>query len=367
MKKSILKNTMLTVSVIVSALSFTSVCTSCQGTDPQKDDDISVNIENNSEKSSDTSTATESDTDKSDTTTDTVSTEKSTEAIVTDAETFVSIELMTTSTIPTTTTIEYQEINVPMGTQAEVTKPPVTEYEIPPEQYMTTRSTEETTEPPVTTEPPTAGTYVGSSPNSDFYQSRLAIAGDSIAYGFNAYGFIPSEHNIATESVSMWNLDYFTFSTGMGLVDTVEYISPDILYMSMGMNDVNMTSPEEYAEKYKSTIYEIRNRVPDIYIVVAGITPVTDTSGFVSNETIREFNNALENMVNEVYSNHVYYFDAYSIVADPENLELRPECTGGDGIHLVSSCYYEFLNALYNMLDQTPVKENIEKAELGLQ
>ena len=361
MKKSILKNTMLTVSVIVSALSFTSVCTSCQGTDPQKDDDISVNIETNTENPSDTETVTESDT-----TTDAVSTEESNE-IVTDAQTVVSIELMTTSTIPTTTTTVLQEINVPMGTQAEVTKPPVTSYEVPPEMYMTTRSTEEPTEPPVTTEPPTAGTYVGSSPNSDFYQSRLAIAGDSIAYGFNAYGFIPSTHNIATESVSMWNLDYFTFSTGMGLVDSVEYINPDILYISMGMNDVNMTSPEEYAEKYKSTIYEIRNRVPDIYIVVAGITPVTDTSGFVSNETIREFNNALENMVNEVYSNHVYYFDAYSIVADPETLELRPECTGGDGIHLVSSCYYEFLNSLYDMLDMTDVKENIEKAELGLQ
>ena len=363
MKKSIIKNTMLTFSFIVSALSVTSICTSCQGTDPKQDKDISVtNVETNTEKTSDTESVTESDTAVI---TDTVSTEESAE-IVTDAETFVSIELMTTSTIPTTT-IEYQEINVPMGTQAEVTKPPVTEYDVPPELYMTTRSTQEPTEPPVTTEPPTAGTYVGSSPNSEFYQSRLAIAGDSIAYGFNAYGFIPSEHNIATESVSMWNLDYFTFSTGMGLVDTVEYVNPDILYMSMGMNDVNMTSPEDYAEKYKSTIYEIRNRVPDIYIVVAGITPVTDTSGFVSNDTIRAFNTALENMVSEVYSNHVYYFDAYSIVADPETFELRPECTGGDGIHLVSSCYYEFLNALYDMLDRTSVKENIEKAELGLQ
>lgn len=363
MKKSIIKNTMITFSFIVSALAVTSVCTSCQENDPPQDNNISVI---NAETTPETESGTESTTGISEETTVTT-TEDSTETETTTTETVVSIELMTTSTIPTTTTAEYQEISVPMGTQAEVTKPPVTEYEIPPEQYMTTRSTEAPTEPPVTTEPPTAGTYVGSSPNSDFYQSRLAIAGDSIAYGFNAYGYIPNEHNIATESVSMWNLDYFTFSTGMGLVDTIEYMNPAILYMSLGMNDVNMTSPEEFAEKYKSTIYEIRNRIPDIYIVVAGITPVTDTSGFVSNETIRAFNTALENMVGEIYSNHVYYFDAYSIVADPETLELRSECTGGDGIHLVSTCYYEFLNALYDMLDDTPVKSNIEKAELGLQ
>lgn len=359
MKKSIIKNTMLTFSFILSAIAVTSVCTSCQGSDPPEDEDISViNIEDETETTTET-TAEITETETSTTTTS----EEELQPVETDVS-VVSIELMTTSTLVAN---GYGEATVPVGTQAEITRPPVTEYEIPPEEYMTTRATEEPTEPAVTTEPPTAGSYVGDSPNSDFYQARLAIAGDSIAYGFNAYGYIPNERNIATESVSMWNLDYFTFSTGMGLVDTVAYVQPAILYMSMGMNDVNMSTPEEYAERYKNTIYEIRNRVPDIHIVVAGITPVTSYSGFVSNETIRAFNTALENMVSEISSNRVYYFDAYSVVADPNTLELRPECTGGDGIHLVSTCYYDFLNALYNRLDETPVKEHIEKAELGLQ
>ena len=356
MNKSIIKNTMLAFSFIVSALAVASVCTSCQGNDPPEDEDISViNIEDETKAITESTEENETSAEIETTTTETTA-----EAI----NTAVSIELMTTFAfdIP-----EQREVSIPIGTQAEVTKPPVTEYEIPPELYMTTRPPEEPTEPVTTTAPPTAGSYVGNSPNSDFYQSRLAIAGDSIAYGFNAYGFIPNERNIATESVSMWNLDYFTFSTGMGLVDTVAYVNPAILYMSMGMNDVNMSTPEEYAERYKSTIYEIRNRVPDIHIVVAGITPVTSSSDFISNETIRAFNTALENMVNEISSNHVYYFDAYSVVADQYTLELRPECTGGDGIHLVSTCYYDFLNALYDMLDETPVKSHIEKAELGLQ
>lgn len=360
MKKSIIKNTMLTLSFIVSAIAITSICTSCQGNDPPEDEDISViNIEDETE------TTTE-DTTESETLTEITTTELAV-SDVPETETDISVipmELITTSVFNVT---ETRIISIPMGTQAEVTKPPMTEYEIPPELYMTTRAPEEPTVPVTTTTAPSAGSYIGDSPNSNFYQSRLAIAGDSIAYGFNAYGYIPNERNIATESVSMWNLDYFTFSTGMGLADTVQYINPAILYMSLGMNDVNMSTPEEFAERYKSTIYEIRNRVPDIHIIVAGITPVADTSDFVNNETIRAFNTALENMVNEINSNHVYYFDAYSIVADPNTLELRPECTGGDGIHLVSTCYYDFLNNLYNMLDETPVKSHIEKAELGLQ
>ncbi|MDE5835052.1 MAG: hypothetical protein K2H26_05980, partial [Ruminococcus sp.] len=167
----------------------------------------------------------------------------------------------------------------------------------------------------------------------------------------------------AKESVSMWNIDYFTFNTGMGLVDSVAYINPSILYMSMGMNDVNNSTAEEFAERYKNTIYDIRNRCPDINIIVAGITPVSEDSDFVNNNTIMSFNTALEEMVTAIDSNHVYYFDAYSIVADPETNDLRPECTGGDGIHLVSSCYYDFLDELFEMLDNTPVKENIEKVE----
>ncbi|MCM1506873.1 MAG: SGNH/GDSL hydrolase family protein [Ruminococcus flavefaciens] len=358
MKKSFIKNMMIAVSFFVSAIAVASVCTSCQGNDLPEEEDISViNIETTPESTENTSPEEETTTlPETETTTIPPQTEQTSKSAV-------SIKLMTTQTAVNSSATRV--ISVPTGTQKEVTKPPVTQYDIPPELYMTTRATEETeeTETTTTTAPPSAGSYIGDSPNSSFYQERLAVAGDSIAYGFNAYGYIPVSQNIATESVSMWNLDYFTFSTGLGLVDTVAYVNPSILYMSLGMNDVNNSTAEEFAERYKSTIYEIRNRVPDINIVVAGITPVSDDSDFVSNYTIQAFNMALENMVAEINSNHVYYFDAYSVVADPVTNALRPECTGGDGIHLVSSCYYDFLNGLYNMLDETPVKANIENAE----
>ena len=77
---------------------------------------------------------------------------------------------------------------------------------------VTTTTTTTTTVTETTTtslyEVCTPTVYAGTSPNSSFYQERMAVAGDSLALGFNFYGFIPDMHNIATESVSMWNLDY---------------------------------------------------------------------------------------------------------------------------------------------------------------
>lgn len=368
MKKSFIKKAMIIMSFIASAVAITSVCTSCQGSDPPEDDEISViNIENNPEITENTVS-----TEATDIITENITTDNAPD---TQPEvSAVSVELMTTS-VNINTSVTHV-ITVPMGTQKEVTKPPVTQYDVwPPvtkkplneidETTPTNAVTEAETTTTTTTTTPSAGSYIGDSPNSQFYHDRLAIAGDSIAYGFNAYGFIPASQNIATESVSIWNMDYFTFSTGMGLVDSVAYVNPSILYMSLGMNDVNNSTAEEFAQRYKDTIYEIRNRVPDINIVVAGITPVADDSEFVSNYTIQTFNTALENMVAEIGSNHVYYFDAYSIVADPYTNALRPECSGGDGIHLVSTCYYDFLNSLFNMLDGTSVKSNIESVESG--
>ena len=208
-------------------------------------------------------------------------------------------------------------------------------------------------------EPLSPYTNAGYSPNSEFYQQRLSIAGDSIAYGFNAYGYIPYEHNYAQESVSMWNLNGFTFCGGCGLVEAIGYNQPSLLYMSIGMNDVNMNSSSTYASQYLSVINQIRSCSPDTVIVVAGISPVGAESSYTTNDTIRDYNTALKSAVESLNSSYVYYFDAYSLLCD-EYLNLRYDCSGGDGIHLQSHCYEDILTALFNFLDTTSVKSMIE-------
>ncbi|MCM1006402.1 MAG: SGNH/GDSL hydrolase family protein [Ruminococcus flavefaciens] len=229
-----------------------------------------------------------------------------------------------------------------------------------------TESGTESDEIPSPGQPLSPYLYAGESPNSEFYQERLAIAGDSIASGFNIYGYIPTEHNIATESVGIWSYGNFTFDFGygeMGLVDAVAYMQPKLLYISMGMNDMPNNSPDWFADEYYNLIAQILEKVPDTNIVAAGVTPVADYVSYTTNENIRSYNSALENMINNIGSPQIYYFDAYSVLADSGTFALSSEYSAGDGIHISSDSYNVILTALFNFLDNTPVMEQIISTE----
>ena len=204
--------------------------------------------------------------------------------------------------------------------------------------------------------------YVGTSPNSAFYQERLFTTGDSITLGLRYYGFIPREHCIAGDSVSMWNLAHFTFPMGdeeLELVDAVACSKPRLLYMWLGMNDVNLNSPKKFVKRYREVIDEIRERVPGVIIIVAAITPVGSGCRVVKNSIIRDYNAALIEMVKRTDSPDVYFFDAYSVICD-DKLELTSGYSSGDGIHLYIPCYTDIMTALFDYLDTTDVKTKLE-------
>ena len=210
----------------------------------------------------------------------------------------------------------------------------------------------------------------GMSMNSSFYLDRLFVAGDSICHGFNVFGFVPEEHCLTQASVSMWNLDYFTFDVpskgayGLSLVDAIAAAQPELLYMSLGMNDVNMNDPNGFAEKYVTTARKIIEKVPDINIIIAGITPIdANVTSFTTNDKIREFNSCLKTAIEAEDSRRIYYFDAYSVIADPNTLSMRSGGTSGDGIHLSTECYTDFLNSLYSFLDKTSIMAQIKETE----
>ncbi|HEZ7986653.1 MAG TPA: GDSL-type esterase/lipase family protein [Ruminococcus sp.] len=263
------------------------------------------------------------------------------------------------STNSALTTIQITSLQI--STTVNTTKPPVK----PPVQTTSKKPVVTTVppapKPPVITAQPPAVIPTGSSPNSAFYQQNIVIAGDSIATGFSLFGFVPSNHSLSLGSLSMSNIDwYYPQNKGVSFVDGVMAVQPKLLYMSMGMNDVNMTTPEKYAEKYISVINQILSKTPNATIVAAGITPVTDGIRYTNNARIRSFNTALSNAVKGMNSDRVYYFDAYSVLADPATLGLRQGYSSGDGIHLANNCYSQLLSALYNMLDTTNALQNMQ-------
>lgn len=193
----------------------------------------------------------------------------------------------------------------------------------------------------------------------------MTVVGDSIAYGFNAYGYISDEQNLAQGSVGIRNIHDFTFTDNDGqevdVLDALEERQPAYIYMSMGMNDVNMCTEEEYINYYQEAISSIQQLCPNSNIIVAGITPVASDSDYTDNAEIRKFNDGLEQMIADLQQPNVVYFDAYSIVADPDTQDMNPDYSGGDGIHLASTVYQELLDAVYPILDTMPIPDSIRE------
>lgn len=287
--------------------------------------------------------------------------------------TTVSSSSTTAASSASTTSTSSKTSAASTSTAAKVTttvsaKPPVqSQNSTKPATTTSTKATTTTTasqKPPVsatTTAAPPPPVQNGESPNSSFYQQNIVIAGDSVALGFSVYGYVPSYHSISLGSLSMSNMDWFyPQNKGVSYVDAAVNSGAKLLYMSMGMNDVNMTTPEKYAAKYISVIQQILQRSPNTTIVAAGITPISYSSTFTTNAKIRSFNAALQSAVNSMGSSHVIYFDAYSVVADPGSLALMNGYSSGDGIHLAPKCYDLILKTLYRKLDTTSALQNMQ-------
>lgn len=192
------------------------------------------------------------------------------------------------------------------------------------------------------------------------YANEIVVVGDSIASGFHLYGFILEEHGLAQGSTGIRNIHDFTFlhnGMDMDVSDILEEIQPAYIYMSMGMNDVNMITSTEYKEKYKNEIENTLRICPDSNIIIAGITPISYGNEFTDNSTILEFNSELKSLVEEFSLPNLKYYDAYNVLADPNTNALKEEFSAGDGIHLSTQSYELLLEGLYPILDEMPLSK----------
>ena len=199
------------------------------------------------------------------------------------------------------------------------------------------------------------------------YEKTIAVVGDSIASGFELYDFIPAENGLAKGCVAIRNIHDFTFEDENGvekdIIDVLQEKQPPYIYMSMGMNDINLLSADEYTQQYTTEIGKIQAVCPDSDIIVAGITPITPSSTFSSNTTIQQYNAALEQAITQLGKENVAYFDAFSIVVDPATGGLADQYSAGDGVHLGTASYPALLEALYPLLDQMPAPPGFPELE----
>lgn len=196
------------------------------------------------------------------------------------------------------------------------------------------------------------------------YANNLVVMGDSIASGYHLYGYIPTEHGLATSNAAIRNLHDYTYSYNgtedMDVIDIIAAMQPAYILMSMGMNDINMISSETYTETYHTEIEQLLVVSPNTNIVVASITPVEYDETFTTVTALNEYNSALEEMVESLGLENVVFFDAFSVLEDSSNHSLKSEYSAGDGIHLAPAAYEAMLDALYPILDTMTVSaENL--------
>ena len=183
------------------------------------------------------------------------------------------------------------------------------------------------------------------------FLSDVTFVGDSICYGLEVYDYMPPDNVLAVGSVAARNIFDFTFDVGdaeYGIVDAVKKVQPKTVIFSMGMNDINLTTPEQYCENYMELLDQIHAAVPSAKLYVASITPISNNIDFNNNTNIDGFNAAVKQFLADSGKGYGYV-DISSYLKDQWN-GLSYMYSGGDGIHLQGHAYSAILYQICQQL-----------------
>lgn len=217
-----------------------------------------------------------------------------------------------------------------------------------------------------TTEPPIEEIYgdFEFSPEDYAFLGECVFVGDSICSGLAHYEIIPYNHVVAQGNVAARNIFDFTFTVDgaeLSLVSALVNAKPKYIVFSMGINDVNITTEEEFAENYREILEMTEGFVPDAELIVLSITPIDDASDFTSNENIDRFNITLAKMIKE--TEKWTYIDVTPELKNELNA-LKSAYSSGDGIHLSPDAYHAMLYQLCRTyLDETEESDETETSE----
>lgn len=178
------------------------------------------------------------------------------------------------------------------------------------------------------------------------------FVGDSICSGLRVYGILPEDNVLAKGCVGARNIFEYTFpcrGNEFGAPYALTVLKPRYIVFSMGMNDVNMTSPEEYCKNYDFLLKTIRSVMPDTVFFVASVTPITADATFSTNQKIDTLNQTIRAHLSGTSTGFVDVAGGLKIWDG----SLNPAYNGGDGVHLAPEAYYVYLNQVCDQLVDT--------------
>ena len=135
------------------------------------------------------------------------------------------------------------------------------------------------------------------------------VLGDSVAEGFLEYDILNASSVAAEIGVHLDELD--------GQIANVKELSPSVLFLYLGMNDVTATNGDvdSFISEYRAVLTQLKEEVPDAHIFVNSIFPVQEKA--IEEEPllakIPDYNEALKELCD---SQTVAFIDNTSLVEE---------------------------------------------------
>ena len=160
------------------------------------------------------------------------------------------------------------------------------------------------------------------------YFTDYVMFGDSRAVGFSYYGFLSESRVIADSGWTIRDLE--------ANIGDIVAMNPSSVYLSFGLNDVGLgfwSTPEEYAEEFRTVLASIQEKLPNASIYVNSILPTTDAAASEHDDawkSIPEYNVALADVCR---TSGCVFIDNDQLVAEHTDMYDL------DGIHMIKDFY----------------------------
>ena len=150
------------------------------------------------------------------------------------------------------------------------------------------------------------------------------IVGDSITEGFTEYDILNTSSVVEMIGVHLDELDE--------QIKQVKKLSPGIIFLSLGMNDVEHTNgdADEFVKQYGAVVDELKKSVPGAHIFVNAIFPVQEKA-VKEKPVLAEIENFNEKLKELCDKKRIAFIDSSDLVSD--------EYYEQDGIHFKASFY----------------------------
>lgn len=150
------------------------------------------------------------------------------------------------------------------------------------------------------------------------------IVGDSITEEFTEYDILNTSSVVAKIGVHLDELDE--------QIKQVKKLSPGIIFLSLGMNDVEHTNgdADEFVKQYGAVVDELKKSVPGAHIFVNAIFPVQEKA-VKEKPVFAEIENFNEKLKELCDKKRIAFIDSSDLMSD--------EYYEQDGIHFKASFY----------------------------